>query len=72
MRGYGLPRHPDLDAPDLVDIGVYGMKTSTGQLQSQGGDYHGSTRKHKRNRQRRFWKKQERVHAKRDIYKELH
>jgi len=72
MKGYGLPRYPDIEAPDLVDIGVYGLKTSTGQLLSKGGDYHGSTRTNKRNKARRFWKKQARITAKRNIYKELH
>jgi len=72
MKGYGLPRYPDMDAPDLADIANYGLKTSTGQLKSKGGDFRGSARTKRRNTARRFWKKQARIEAKRTIYNELH
>jgi len=72
MKAYGVPRHPDIDAPDLLDIAVYGMKTSTGQLESKGGDFRGSTKTKRRNKARRHWKKQARNDAKRNIYKETH
>jgi len=72
MKGYGLPRNLDIEFPDLADIRNFGLKTSTGQLESKGGDYRGSSKKNVRNRNRRFWKKQARINAKRSIYKELH
>jgi len=72
MKGYGLPRNLDIESPDLLDIQVYALKTSTGQIKSLGGDYRGSVKRKNRVRNRRNWKKLARAHAKRAIYKELH
>ena len=72
MKGYGLPRTKDIEYPDLLDIQIYGLKTSTGQLESLGGDYRGSTKTKNRNKNRRTWKKIARSLAKRAIYNELH
>jgi|SaaInl4_150m_RNA_FD_contig_61_270367_length_454_multi_1_in_0_out_0_1 hypothetical protein len=71
MRGYGLPRHKDVECPDLVDIRVYGLKTSTGQIKSKGGDYRGSTKTKLRNESRRRLKKNERNGAKMGIRKQI-
>ena len=72
MKGYGLPRNLDIEFPDLLDIQVYALKTSTGQIKSKGGDYRGSVKTKNRIRNRRYWKKLARTHAKRDLYNELH
>ena len=72
MKGYGLPRDLDIQYPDLADIRNFGLKTSTGALKGKGGDYRGSSKHNVRVRNRRYWKKQARINAKRDIYKELH
>jgi len=58
MKGYGLPRDKDIEFPDLLDIQIFGLKTSTGQLKGKGGDYRGSVKTKNRNRNRRIWKKQ--------------
>jgi hypothetical protein len=52
MRGYGLPRHDDVENPDVADIKLYGLKTSTG-----GRRYQSSSAKKS---SRRIWKKRER------------
>ena len=71
MKGYGLPRTLDIEFPDLADIRNFGLKTSTGALAGPGGDFRGSTKVHARTTSRRYWKKLERTHAKRDIYNAL-
>jgi len=71
MKGYGLPRNLNIEFPDLLDIQEYALKTSTGQIKSLGGDYRGSVRTKNRVRNRRYWKKNARNHAKRDLYNEL-
>ena len=71
MKGYGLPRNLDIEFPDLLDIAVYALKTSTGQIPGKGGDCRGSTKTKRRNFNRRVWKKIERTHAKRDIYAQI-
>jgi len=72
MKGYGLPRTLDMESPDLLDIQVYALKTSTGQIKSKGGDYRGSVKRKNRVRNRRMWKKIARNQAKRALYNELH
>ena len=71
MKAYGVLRTLDVEFPDLLDISNYGLKTSTGQLKSKGGDYRGSTKTKKRNINRRLWKKIERQNAKRDLQGEF-
>ena len=71
MKAYGVPRTLDVEYPDLLDISNYGLKTSTGQLKSKGGDYRGSTKTKKRNTNRRLWKKIERQKSKRELQGEF-
>jgi len=71
MKPYGVPRNLDVESPDLLDISNYGLKTSTGQLISKGGDFRGSTKTKKRNNNRRLWKKSERQRQKRELQGEF-
>lgn len=71
MKAYGLPRDLDIEFPDLLDIQIYGLKSSTGQNKSLGGDYRGSAKSKSRNSARRTYKKLARNSAKRDIFNEI-
>lgn len=58
MKGYGLPRHKDLEYPDKLDITIYGLKT----------ECYGEKRHSKSKRRfRRIWKKKERAKNKREL-----
>jgi len=71
MKAYGLPRALDIEHPDLMDIRVYGLKSSTGQIRSKGGDYRGHNKSKTRNAARAVWKGKARAAAKQNIRKEL-
>ena len=71
MKPYGLPRTLDIESPDLVDIFNYGLKTSTGQLLSKGGDFRGSVKKKNRKIMRRFWKKRQRQKQKKEMKNDI-
>lgn len=71
MKSYGLPRNLDIEYPDLLDIANYGLKTSTGQIKSKCGDFRGSTRTKRRNRNRRLWKKRIRQINKHTLYLDI-
>ena len=61
MKGYGLPRHTDLELPDLADIKFYGL--AAGQLHPKwtaNGD--------NKRRARRVWKKIERSKVRRELH----
>jgi hypothetical protein len=60
MRGYGLPRIPDVESPDVADIHLYGLKTRVG-----GKDYHKN--KKAKAASRRWLKKRARRDAKHEI-----
>jgi len=55
MKGYGLPRNNDVEHPDVADICLYGLNTSSGGkcYQKPGS----------KSRSRRIWKKKERREA---------
>jgi hypothetical protein len=62
MKAYGLPREKDLDAPDLVDIQNYGLKSSRSRPTGKGGDRKNSFRSSARKRlTRRIWKRKQRI-----------
>jgi len=65
MKPYGIPRHPDIDSPDLADIHLYGLKSSISRIPGKNGDIKNSFRasKNKRNT-RRIWKKKARIASK--------
>ena len=67
MKAYGLPRNSNIEFPDIADIAEFALKTSTGQIESLGGDYRGSSKTKNRNKTRRIWKKKARINAKIDI-----
>jgi hypothetical protein len=67
MKGYGVPRKLDIEFPDLLDICRYGLKTSTGQIVSKGGDCRGSSKTKNRNKARCTQLKQARSAAKLNI-----
>jgi hypothetical protein len=65
MRGYGLPRYDDVENPDVVDIRLYGLKTSIGGRRYQ--------KPFAKKCSRRIWKRKERALAKKyckDAFKE--
>jgi hypothetical protein len=64
MRGYGLPRTKDLEYPDIDDIQTYGLASHVGQFPGKSGDYHGYLRPKSKARNRRIWKRKERLRAK--------
>lgn len=66
MKGYGLPRVPELEYPDINDIKYFGLKSSTGRV-ADGRDDHGHQRAKNRRAARRYWKKAERARSKTDI-----
>lgn len=71
MRPYGLPRTLDLEFPDCVDCGCYGLKSSYGKKKKDGSFYlHFKSSEGKRNA-RRVWKKLHRVQTKRQTFNEL-
>lgn len=59
MIGYGLPRNDDVANPDVVDIRLYGLKTSIGDKCYQ--------KPYAKISSRRIWKKKERRRAKDEI-----
>lgn len=69
MKAYGLPRHNELNGPDLIDIQTYGLKSSKSRIRGKCGDIRNSFRNIKaKSRIRRYWKKIERLKAKESIY----
>jgi hypothetical protein len=69
MRPYGIPRHLEVEFPDVADIQRYGMKSCVGKLK---GDQHSYTRSAESRRQtRRFFKKSERMSSKQFIRTEI-
>lgn len=65
MKAYGLPRHKELNSPDLVDIQVYGLKSSKSKIRGKSGDIRNSFRNVKvKANIRRYWKKAERLKIK--------
>ena len=69
MKPYGIPRHKEVESPDVADIQRYGMKSCIGKLK---GDQHAYTRSAERRRQtRRFFKKTERMRSKQFIRTEI-
>lgn len=72
MKAYGVPRHPDIVHPDLVDGRVYAVKSSKMRTTGKGED-HRSTFKSKQVKRnaRRVWKKKERAAITQTIHKEL-
>lgn len=59
MKPYGLPRHKDVEAPDIGDIKVYGLKTSAG-----GKDYFRGRKRQKAATRRRWKRKARQVNKK--------
>jgi len=66
MKGYGLPRHKNIEFPDVGDIQEYGLKSSTGRIMD-GRDDHGHQKSKNRRAARRRWKKKFRAESKVDI-----
>jgi hypothetical protein len=61
MRAYGLPRDPNLECPDLVDIQKFGLKSSKSRVRNISGNVKNSFRSSDRkSAARRVWKKKER------------
>jgi len=46
MKPYGVPRHPDVECPDKLDITIYGLSVRGEKRKSKG-----------KKRRRRIWKK---------------
>ena len=67
MKGYGVPRNLNIEFLDLGDIAEFGLKTSTRQIKSKGGDFRGSVKTKNRNATRRCQRKAVRASAKADI-----
>jgi len=57
MRGYGLPRLMDVEFPDKADIKRFGLSASDCCARKGRG----------KTRNRRFWKKRQRLIFKRDL-----
>ena len=55
MKGYGLPRHLDLQSPDKVDITYYGLAPH---------QYGEKRRSSVKKSSRRYWKRRERMFSK--------
>lgn len=72
MKPYGIPRHPDVENPDLVDLRVYALKSSRGRLPSLCGDRKNSIRTSSVKRNTRVqWKRKARKKAKTAVLVEL-
>ena len=58
MKAYGLPRHKDIEYPDVADIQQYGLASHVGRVKTESKEYKSYTRKAiKRREVRRYWKK---------------
>lgn len=69
MKPYGIPRHLEVEFPDVADIQRYGMKSCIGKLKD---DQHSYTRSaEQRQKTRRFFKKSERMCSKQFIRNEI-
>jgi hypothetical protein len=70
MKGYGLPMTKDLDGhPDVLDLKLYGLKTSRGSSTGRNGErrtQYFNTKTAKRNA-RRIWKKRGRHQSKTEL-----
>lgn len=71
MKPYGIPRVPELEWPDVVDIQKFARPSRAGRIFRADGDYksyirNSSTRKSIR----RYWKKKARNAGKREVYNE--
>ena len=65
MRGYGLPRNHDVEAPDCLDIATYGLKSCIGSVVRKNGERHNSFRNvDAKARTRRIWAKKARAEGK--------
>jgi hypothetical protein len=66
MKAYGLHRDKDIEFPDKADIRQYGLKSSTGRIKNESGEYKSHTRS-ARNKQksRLYFKRKERSLGKR-------
>ena len=71
MRAYGLPRHMDVQYPDIRDIQMYGLASHVGKFPGKSGDYHPYLRSNHRAWVRRIWKKRERARQARELQKEM-
>jgi len=72
MKAYGIPRYPDTESPDLVDIKVYGFKSSISRCISKNGDIKNSFRNvNSKAKVRRYWKRVARTQFKKDIQTRL-
>lgn len=61
MKAYGLPRHDNVENPDLGDICDYGLKSSAGNLEGKGGDIRSSHKSSRNKKQtRRIYKRKAR------------
>ena len=58
MRGYGLPRYPEIECPDKADITYFGLKGESRRVNVKATS-------------RRYWAKRERMNAKSVIHCEL-
>lgn len=62
MKPYGIPRVPELDRPDCVDIQRFGLKSSKSRVKNKSGVRKNSFRNvSAKRRTRRYWKKRERM-----------
>ena len=69
MIGYGLPRHSNVEFPDIADIQTYGLKSSTGKMPEKCGDYKPYVRSaNNRAQTKRYWKRKARSVAKQEIH----
>lgn len=72
MRGYGLPRSWDVDAPDIADIHNYGFAGNRGRDPGRSGEIRSCIKGAQcRNNSRRVWKKQARTLAKSQLIQDM-
>ena len=61
MKAYGLPRDKDIECPDLVDIQIFGLKSSSGNIKKNGSIKNSFRSSDSKRRTRRIWKRKQRA-----------
>ena len=71
MKAYGLPRDKDIECPDLVDIQIFGLKSSAGNIKKNGSIKNSFRSSDVKRQTRRFWKRKQRAINKKMCIEEI-
>lgn len=67
MKPYGIPRLPELEFPDVVDVQRFRGKSSCGRLAGKSGDFRPYIRGNNKAATRRYWKRKARATGRAEI-----